>query len=342
MSTSTNPGIAAPQTNESYLKSKKRNLEAAELSQQGVWKTHLTNINPHLKKLDVDHMYHLGLNTAMIEVDGFSDVRAVILCGSPERCKEVIKYCINLFQYPVPLGMDISPIGKTERYHIYKMGPVISVSHGIGDASILLVLHEITKLLMYAGAKDFVYIRVGTCGGLGIPAGTVVISTEALTSTLQPTCHRVSLGKERVFPTHLDPYLSRDIFHAAKATGLFCVEGKTIACGDFYEEQGRLDGFFCDFSETEQKQFLQTCVEAGVKNIEMESVSFACFCARAGIAAAMLCVTLVNRMEGDQVRASSAELKEYSSRAITAVGHYLSSTLLPHLIPSQSDEVKVQ
>ena len=37
----------------------------------------------------------------------------------------------------------------------------------MGVPSITILLHEITKLLSYAGAKDAVLIRIGTSGGIG-------------------------------------------------------------------------------------------------------------------------------------------------------------------------------
>ena len=39
--------------------------------------------------------------------------------------------------------------------------------HGMGVPSITIMLHEIIKLLHYAGAKDAVIIRIGTSGGIG-------------------------------------------------------------------------------------------------------------------------------------------------------------------------------
>lgn len=34
----------------------------------------------------------------------------------------------------LPVGAELAPVGKTERYTLFKVGPVISVSHGIGGA----------------------------------------------------------------------------------------------------------------------------------------------------------------------------------------------------------------
>ncbi len=37
----------------------------------------------------------------------------------------------------------------------------------MGVPSVTILLHEVIKLLYYAGAKDPIIIRIGTCGGLG-------------------------------------------------------------------------------------------------------------------------------------------------------------------------------
>ena len=47
--------------------------------------------------------------------------------------------------------------------------------------------------------------------------------------------------------------------------------------------------------------WLQRLHDMGVTNIEMEAPEFAAFCKRMNIPALLICVTLLNRMEGDQV-----------------------------------------
>ena len=48
--------------------------------------------------------------------------------------------------------------------------------------------------------------------------------------------------------------------------------------------------------------YLHELSRAGVKNIEMESEAFAALTHRAGIRAAVVCVSLLNRLNGDQVK----------------------------------------
>lgn len=54
------------------------------------------------------------------------------------------------------------------------------VSHGIGVGSISVVLHEIVKLLYYAKASRVIFFRIGTCGGLGLPPGSIVVTSESV------------------------------------------------------------------------------------------------------------------------------------------------------------------
>jgi uridine phosphorylase len=50
--------------------------------------------------------------------------------------------------------------------------------------------------------------------------------------------------------------------------------------------------------------YLKSIHKAGVKNIEMESLSFAALTHHAGIKSAVVCVTIVDRLKGDQVGTS--------------------------------------
>eukprot|EP00732_Lithocolla_globosa_P004066 Lithocolla_globosa_v1_NODE_3532_length_1646_cov_8.152106.p1 type:complete len:312 gc:universal NODE_3532_length_1646_cov_8.152106:532-1467(+) len=283
----------------------------------------LKNINPGLSGLKVDYLYHLGLDTTMDLKAMFGDVSVVLMGGSPERSKALNLAVAKKLKYQVPVGLNFVTIGKKDRYSIFKCGKVLSVSHGIGKPSISILLNEITKLLMYSEAKDFIFLRVGTCGGLGLDPGSIVITTEALNPELQPFDRKYVLGKEVNWPTQLDVELTNSIYQFTKKKGHPVFLGKTMACSDFYEEQGRIDGYFCDYNSQDRLEFLLRCKKAGVINIEMESIAFASFCARAGIPASVLCVTLLNRMEGDQVVNTPQELKGYSDTAIGVAVDYV-------------------
>lgn len=65
----------------------------------------------------------------------------------------------------------------------------------MGCPSLSIMLNETIKLLHYAGAKDVTFIRLGTCGGIGVGPGTVIISTGALNGALQPVHSQYIGGK---------------------------------------------------------------------------------------------------------------------------------------------------
>lgn len=50
----------------------------------------------------------------------------------------------------------------------------------MGVPSLGILLHEIIKLMYHAKAKNPIFFRIGTCGGIGVEGGTVVITSEAL------------------------------------------------------------------------------------------------------------------------------------------------------------------
>lgn len=77
--------------------------------------------------------------------------------------------------------------------------------------------------------------------------------------------------------------------------------GKTMCTHDFYEGQGRLDGAFCDFTEADKMEYLEKLRDFGIVNIEMECTIFAALTHHAGIRSAICCVTLLDRLKGDQV-----------------------------------------
>ncbi len=51
--------------------------------------------------------------------------------------------------------------------------------------------------------------------------------------------------------------------------------------------QARLDGAFCDYTETDKMRFLREAYARGVRNIEMESLCFASMCHHARIKGAL-------------------------------------------------------
>jgi uridine phosphorylase len=289
--------------------------------------------NPHLDTLVRDVLYHFGLETAIKHEDGeieslldqlkemFGDVKFVCTGGSADRAENFVGKAAAELGIEVP-DEGLRPIGKTERYSMFKAGPILSVNHGMGQPSLEIMLNEIAKLLHYAGCEDVTFLRIGTSGGVGVEGGTVVVTEEGLDGELEPHFTSVQLGKRRTYPTQTNAELVQELMEVADELGdrVRAVVGKTMTGAGFYEEQGRLDGALRpEYTEEEKMEFLERAHGEGVRNIEMEACKFASFCLRAGIPAVIVCAALLNRLDGDQVEASSEELAQYSDNAQTLV-----------------------
>merc|ERR1712183_914621 len=98
---------------------------------------------------------------------------------------------------------------------------------------------------------------------------------------------------------------------------------------DFYDGQGRLDGATKTWYDGEDKMaFLRKAYKQGVRNIEMEAPAFGAFCNRAGIQGAIVCCSIVNRLKGDQISSTPAQLGQFSVDAQAVVTQYMKTVLL--------------
>lgn len=130
----------------------------------------------------------------------FGDVKFVCMGGSPKRMHQFALYIQKLIGYKLPPGQSLANISEaSDRYSMYKIGPVLSVNHGIGCPSMAILLHELIKLVHYAKCKDVTFFRLGTCGGVGAAPGTLVVTSEAVDGMFRPEYRTVS---------YLIPFLS--------------------------------------------------------------------------------------------------------------------------------------
>lgn len=212
-------------------------------------------------------------------------------------------------------------IGKDERYWMFKVdtpaGGVISINHHMGQPTHSILLHETTKLLHHAEAdrrvKPFEYFRLGTSGGLGIEGGDIVVADKGLDPTGTPVYKLHVLGEVVEFPTEFDPALVEAMFNCRDAVETNVVKGGTVSCDDFYTVQARRDGAFCMVkSEQDKLTYLDRLHKKGARNMEMEAAAFAAFCQKMGIPAVCVCTALLNRLNGDQVLATPAQLASFS------------------------------
>ncbi|XP_005027695.4 uridine phosphorylase 2 [Anas platyrhynchos] len=272
--------------------------------------------NPHLDSMEEDILYHLDLGTRTHNLPAmFGDIKFVCVGGSPNRMKAFAQFMHKELGLEGS-GEDVADIcAGTDRYAMYRTGPVLSISHGMGIPSISIMLHELIKLLHHAKCRDVTIIRIGTSGGLGIKAGSVVITDTAVDASFQPRFEQVVLGDVVVRSTDLDRELAEELLACSKEVPDFpTLIGHTMCTYDFYEGQGRLDGALCSFSSEKKLEYLKRAHKAGVRNIEMESTAFAAMCRLCGLRAAVVCVALLDRLEGDQIRAPREVLREYQQR----------------------------
>jgi len=279
-------------------------------------------VNPEIVKFDVDYMYHLGITSDACWQ--FRDVRLICMHGSPERAKKFAEKAAKLFGSMEP----VSPIGKTERTTMCKVGPVLSISHGMGAPSMLIFLHELTRLLMHAGVdlSDVEFVRLGTSGGVGVTPGTVVITNEAYDSRLQSGWEFVALGEAKRWPAIADPGLVKRLNTLAEKMEVPAIVASTMVADDYFEGQGRLDGALRTwYTEKDKLEFLQRAHDVGVRNIEMEGAAFLAFFGRLGaVSAAMVCPAFLDRFKGDQVTSPPELLESYANRTHTLLLSYIS------------------
>ncbi|BFZ22556.1 hypothetical protein BsWGS_25595 [Bradybaena similaris] len=287
--------------------------------------------NPHIAHMDEDVLYHIALSNKTHDLkDMFGDVKFVCFGGSPNRMRAFAEYLVKELKIKIPAGQTLCNIAHgSDRYVLYKVGPVISVSHGMGIPSLSIIFHEIVKLVYHAGCSDVVFFRLGTSGGLGLEPGSVVITDEAVDGLLRPYMELVILGKVLQHASQLDPGVQQELLSLAslqKDDYHTCV-GKTMCTLDFYEGQARLDGAFCDYTEKDKMAFLKDVYNHGIRNIEMESLCFAAYCHRCGIKGAVVCVTLLDRLKDDQITTPHSVMEEWQARPQKLVTAYIKQKL---------------
>nr|XP_023695893.1 uridine phosphorylase 2-like [Paramormyrops kingsleyae] len=293
-------------------------------------------MNPYLDSMEEDILYHFSLSTRTHNLPKmFGDTKFVCVGGSASRMKAFAEFMHQELGLSGNAG-DIQDIcAGTDRYCMYKVGPVLSISHGMGVPSISIMLHELIKLLHHARCRDVILFRIGTSGGIGLPPGTVVITDKAVDSFFQPQFEQVVLGQVIVRSTELDKGLAQELLRCSgELPALPAIISNTMCTFDFYEGQGRLDGALCSFSPEEKLEYLHKAHKAGVRNIEMESTVFAAMCHICGLRAAVVCVTLLDRFEGDQISTPHDVLLEYQQRPQCLVSHFIKKRLGLPIMPT--------
>lgn len=109
------------------------------------------------------------------------------------------------------------------------------------------------------------------------------------------------LGKVVQKEAKVDQDLAQELVKIGQKFPFKTTTGTTLCTNDFYEGQARLDGAFCSYTDKEKLEYLHWLKENGVSNIEMEATCVAALTHQAGIRCAIVDVTLVDRINEDQV-----------------------------------------
>ncbi|VDO79114.1 unnamed protein product [Soboliphyme baturini] len=293
---------------------------------------------------DEDILYHLGITSKTYDFKKvLGDIKFVCTGGSVKRIENFAKCLLERLPINSPFGVQPKNLCQSDRFVMYKVGPVLCVNHGIGFGSLSIMLNEVFKLLRYAGCTDVTFFRVGTSGGIGMrfkrksssagsPGGTLVITKTAVDGLLQESYEAVLkqyyyvvlvLGKSIRYPTVLNEAVSEELKKIAEELGFNVVTGKTLSANDFYEGEARLDGALCSYTEEEKMQFIQKAYALGVRNMEMEATCFAAMCLRAHFKAAVICVALLDRLKEDQLTTPPEELRQWEARPMEVVLQYI-------------------
>lgn len=277
----------------------------------------------------VDVYYHFGVASDDPVLEAFRDVRAIILAGSGDRIDEFAQRWSAL-QGDAP----VVSLPKEERFVTRYCAGVLFASHGMGMPSASIAVQELMRMVFFLKGGDLeamsevFWARVGTSGGVGLPGGTVVVTTEGVMADLGP--YRLLKGGsgEYRFDSAFPRDVAQAIVAASAGTGIPVQMGRTVAGNEFFLEQFRLDGAVCLETPESKMAWLEWLNEQGVRNIEMEGAMLAGYLNHWGFPRfAMICTTLLNRLEGDQVTASHDELHSYSERSGDVLFNYLMATL---------------
>ncbi|KAG7278723.1 hypothetical protein CRUP_023372 [Coryphaenoides rupestris] len=243
--------------------------------------------------MEEDILYHFSLGTKTHNLpEMFGDTKFVCVGGSAKRMKAFAQFIHQELGLPGSTD-DLRDIcEETDRYCMYKVGPVLSISHGMGVPSISIMMHELIKLLHHAQCCDV------------------------------PQFEQVILGKVITRSTELDEGTSRELLRcSAELRDLPTIIGNTIVrCNNnvLYPPspgQGRLDGCSLLLLPRGEAGVLAEAYEAGVRNIEMESTVFAAMCRMCNLKAAVICVTLLNRLRATRSPPLTTFLMEYQAEA---------------------------
>lgn len=275
-----------------------------------------------------DAYYHLGVTSDDAFLEGLRGIRAVVMGGSGGRMVEFAQRWSALNG-----DAEIIAFPKEDRFVTRYSAGVLFVSHGMGMPSASIAVQEVMRLVYFLTEGDLdaldriFWVRVGTSGGVGLPAGTVVVSTEGVMADLRPYRLLQGAAGEYWFDGTFPTPVREEIIAANADSQIPIVSGITVATNEFFLEQFRLDGAIRMETPESKMAWLQSLADHGVANIEMEGAMFAGFLNHWGFSRfAMICVALLNRLEGDQVHATPEQMEAFNDRSGDVLFAYLASS----------------
>uniref|UniRef100_A0A4W5QS36 Uridine phosphorylase 2 n=1 Tax=Hucho hucho TaxID=62062 RepID=A0A4W5QS36_9TELE len=238
------------------------------------------------------HVKNFNLGTKTYNLPHmFGDIKFVCVGGSANRMKSFSQF--NHQELALP--------GNMETVKIVNLTP-LSLQHGMGIPSISTMLHELIKLLHHARCIDFVLFSIGTSGGVGLEPGTVVVTDKAVDCFFRAQFEQV-LGKVITRSTELD-------VGEAYVIVWYISNGITVEVGKLF-----ISAFNSFITFPVGQKFTYTQLEFG-------SIAFKLF-----NLAAVVCVTLLNRFDGDQISTPHDVLVEYQQRPQVLVAHFIKKRL---------------
>ena len=276
-----------------------------------------------------DVYYHFGVASSDPLLDKLRGVRAVVMAGSGSRIVEFAQRWSELNG-----GTEVVAFPKEDRFVSRYTAGVLFASHGMGMPSASIALQELMRMVFFLKRGDLdamdevFWCRVGTSGGVGLPVGTVVVTSEGLMADLKPFRLLNGGTGEYWFDGHFPAATAEAIIAANESADFAIISGRTVAGNEFFLEQFRLDGAICLETQESKMGWLRWLQENGVINIEMEGAMIAGYLNHWGFSKfAMICCTIFDRLESDQMTSTPAQVHKFIEDSGVALFNYLAASL---------------